>query len=60
MKPCVAAGTILCAVAYAGYARAEQKFQKLTGAQIEASLISEMRDSPDTRAVPVRRAVLQD
>jgi hypothetical protein len=38
MKRCVAAGTILCAVALAGYAQAEQKFQKLTGAQIRAKL----------------------
>jgi hypothetical protein len=29
-------GTILCAVALGGYAQAEQKFQKLTGSQIQA------------------------
>jgi hypothetical protein len=38
MKRCVAAGTILCAVALAGYAQAEQKFQKLNGGQIRAKL----------------------
>jgi hypothetical protein len=36
MKRCVAAGTILCALALAGYAEAEQKFQKLTGPQVQA------------------------
>lgn len=36
MKALVITGAILCALALAGHAQAEQSFQKLTGAQIQA------------------------
>jgi hypothetical protein len=59
MKRCVAAGMILCAVALAGSAQAEQKFQKLTGAQIQAKFTGmELTDESHWGEVFRRNGVL--
>lgn len=59
MRRCVATGTILCAVALVGYAQAEQKFQRLTGAQIQAKFAGmELTDESHWGEVFKRNGVL--